>query len=226
MADLEKVPFGSEKVVSLHPRMIARSKMSAQRVEIRAEAQDDGLQFANRSATVVGYPVMLELTNEDSVVVKITDLEIRRRPPHLVGRYEDLIGTDPIVLQPQESWVGKFIVSRKSGWYRVTVQAAAPEGWLAIPGPNTRSVYFREETNANLGSAGYSAVVTFWNLSEEAATFRYWLTADDGHGVPKSSFSQGLMELEAGEAIQIEVITDTRNWSLVTAPPVEEEGGE
>ena len=222
LSDLAKAPFQNLKRVSEFPSLRARTKISDRRVESEPLPQEGGYSFPRRLGTGIGFPATLELTNTDSVVVEITDLEIRRRTARTVGDYEPLLGADPIVLKPGESWEGTFIVSRKKGWYRVRAQSSAPEGWYAIQGEGTRKVYFQESTNPTLTFDGYHVEISFWNLSEESVAFRYWITAEEPDGVPQSSLDAGEMRLDAGEAVMIELKSPERNWTLVTAP-IEEE---
>lgn len=223
LSDLAEAPYGPAKLVSEFPRLEARFKVSNQRVESKPIVQTDGRSFPSRFGPSIGFPAALELKNTDSVVVEITDLEIWRRTPRLVGDYEPLLGNDPIVLQSGDVWRGTFIVSRKSGWFRLESQAAAPEGWLAIQGEGTRNVYFREETTPSLGYTSYNVEITFWNLREDDVSFRYWVTTEEVKGYPESAEGEGVVNLKPGEAAKVEVTTEKGKWVLVTAP-VEEEG--
>lgn len=218
LSDLAGASFGPYKTVSEFPRLEVRTKISPQRVEGAPVKQLDGRTFPVRGNVVIGYPATLELKNSDSVVIEITDLEIRRRTPNLVGDYEPFLGGNPIVLQAGETWKGTFIVSRKNGWYRLSSQASAPEGWLAIPGPATRSVYFQESTLRKLEGDGYAAEITYWNLREGEVAFRYWITEEEPQGMPDRSIDSGVIRIGEGEALKIEVDTPEKNWTLVTAP--------
>lgn len=223
LSDLAQAPFNQPKLVSEFPRVEARVKVSDQRVEAMPLEQPDGRSFPARMGRAIGYPATLELRNADSVAVEITDLKIRRRTPRLIGDYEPFLGSDPITLQPGETWRGTFIVSRKQGWFRVGVQATAPPGWTAIPGDGTRNVFFQETTSGSLFASEHSAEITFWNLREDAVAFRYWISTEDTKGIPKAAEDEGVIELGAGEALKIEPTISDADWKLVTAP-IQQEG--
>lgn len=222
LSDLAKDPFGPYKTVSDFPKLEVRTKVSNQRVTGAPLQQISGISFPVRGNVVIGYPATLELKNSDSVVIEITDLEIRRRTPNLIGDFQPFLGVDPIVLQAGDTWQGTFIVSRKQGWYRIESKASAPEGWMAIPGPATRNVYFKESTQLKLSEEGYMANITFWNLNEEDASFYYWITDGVPQGRPDSSIAEGVVEVGAGEALKLEIDTPEKNWTLVTAPAEDE----
>ena len=218
VSKLRETDFGPAKLLSEHPRVEVRSKISQTRVEALPIVQKDGLAFPARMGPSVGYPASLQIANTDSVVVEITDIRIRRRTPRLVGDYESLLGADPIILKPDEKWEGTFIVSRKKGWFKIELQSAAPPGWTAIQGEGTREVYFQETTNSSLASSEYQVEIQFWNLGESEASFRFWISDEDQPGVPQTFEYEDTIVLKPGKARLISFSSSTKDWNLFTAP--------
>ena len=125
---------GPSQTVADFPRVTATTRMLSERIEAESLQQEEGSSFSRYGGRVAGYPALLRLKNEDDIPAAVSRIDIRRRNPDSFGRYDPFLGTEPLVLQPGESWEGAFIVSRRTGWFRIEAGPASPEGWDPVHG--------------------------------------------------------------------------------------------
>ena len=199
------------QTVADFPRVTATTRMLSERIEAESLQQEEGSSFSRYGGRVAGYPALLRLKNEDDIPAAISRIDIRRRNPDSFGRYDPFLGTEPLVLQPGESWEGAFIVSRKTGWFRIEAGPASPEGWDPVHGGALPRVFFR-------GAVGNDRqlAVTFWNLGEEETVFQYWIANGEPEGIPDDPAAAGTIRLASGGRTTVSADLRNRNWALVT----------
>jgi len=203
--------WGPVEEFSSYPRLEVQTKVSDRRVVSGPIVQSDGSSFSAFGSDVIGFPASLRIVNKDAVAAEIIELNVWRRPVGRFGSYDSFIGANPIVLQAGESWEGTFIVSRKDGWYRLRARPAAPEGWEAVHGSDLRNVFFQygEDESGRLR-------FVFWNLSEEEATFRYWVADGIPDGIPEDFTASGTVTLPPGGRESAVAEKPGGDWALVS----------
>jgi hypothetical protein len=216
LGNLAEAEFGPPDEVLPYPRLTARTKISGERLTADPLMQADGGTFSVFEEPAVGYPATLQLENRGEVAAEIARLEIRRRTVGKFGRYEEFLGTEPLVLEPGEAWEGTFLVSRTDGWYRLEARPVAPEGWAPVHGAALRRVFFRADRART--DAGERLALTFWNEGGDPVVFRYWLAEGVPEGVPEDPLAVGVVRLGPGETESRFAPPPSGDWALVTRP--------